>query len=126
MPTSTSRSTETSSPTRRVLEELGFRHDESVEPGLPARLVVRDDGGRQVDLHPLKFDDSGDGWQQLSGDGDDWGRYPTAGLAAWGSIDGRRVRCLSAELQVRFHQGYETTAKDEHDLELLRGLIADG
>lgn len=106
---------------QRALEELGFRHDRDVHPGLPARLVVRDAGRRQVDLHPLEFDDSGDGWQQLS-DGDEWGCYPAEGLAGWGSVGGRRVRCLTAALQVRFHQGYELTAKDEHDLELLRSL----
>lgn len=105
---------------RRVLEEHGFRHDESIEPGLPARLVVRDEQGLQVDLHPLRFDESGDGWQQLSDD--DWGRYPADGLTARGSIGGRTVRCLTAELQVRFHQGYDLTSKDEHDLELLEPL----
>lgn len=107
---------------RRVLEERGFRHDSSVAPGLPARLVVRDEQGLQVDVHPLKFDEAGDGWQQLSEHADEWGRYPADGLSAWGSIGGRRVRCLSAELQVRFHEGYELTPKDEHDLELLRRL----
>ena len=108
---------------QRVLEGMGFRHDRGVEPGLPARLVVRDEAGRQVDLHPLRFDDAGDGWQQLSDEGDDWGRYPAEGLAASGSIGGRRVQCLSAELQVLFHQGYETTAKDDHDLALLREIV---
>lgn len=111
---------------RRILEERGFRHDRDAEPGLPARLVMHDDAGRQVDLHPLKFDDDGDGWQQLSGAEDDWGRYPATGLAAFGSIGGRTVRCLSAELQIRFHQGYEPTAKDEHDLRLLAQLTSRG
>lgn len=106
----------------RALESAGFRHDAAVEPGLPARLVMRDERGRQVDVHPLRFDASGDGWQQLSEDGSRWGRYPAGGLAGWGSVAGRRVRCLTAELQVRFHQGYELTDKDRHDLELLRSL----
>lgn len=106
----------------RVLQELGWRHDATVEPGLPARLVVRDQRGRQVDLHPLKFDDAGNGWQQLSDGGEDWGRYPAEGLAGWGSIGGRKVRCLTAALQIRFRQGYELSAKDEHDLELLREM----
>ena len=109
---------------RFVFEELGFRHDPGVEPGLPARLVLRDAAGRQVDVHPLRFDDNGDGWQQLSDTGDDWGCYPADGLSAWGSIGGRRVRCLTAELQLRFHEGYELTSKDEHDLKLLREMSA--
>jgi lincosamide nucleotidyltransferase A/C/D/E len=108
-----------------VLEGLGFHHDDAAEPGLPARLVLRDGRGRQVDVHPLRFDESGDGWQQLS-HGDDWGRYPASGLGAWGTIGGRRVRCLGAELQALFHEGYEKTEKDEHDLRLLREVIARG
>ncbi len=111
---------------RRILEERGFRHDRDAEPGLPARLVLLDGAGRQVDLHPLRFDEDGDGWQQLAKAKDESGRYPAAGLAALGSIGGRTVRCLSAELQVRFHQGYEPTAKDEHDLRLLAQLTSRG
>ena len=105
-----------------ILEGLGLRVDEAAEPGLPARLVMVD-GTRQVDLHPLKLDGGGDGWQQLSESGDDWGRYAADGLAGEGSIGGRPVRCLTAELQLRFHEGYELSTKDEHDIEILRGLL---
>jgi hypothetical protein len=41
------------------------------------------------------------------------------GLASTGSIDGRPVRCLSEELQLRFRQGYEWSDRDEHDIRLL-------
>ena len=54
---------------RRALEKRGFLHDGSREPGLPARLVMRDGRGREVDLHPLAFDAAGDGWQQLAASG---------------------------------------------------------
>jgi lincosamide nucleotidyltransferase A/C/D/E len=104
---------------RQALEEQGFQHDESSDPGLPARLVLRDDRGRQVDLHPLVFDERGDGWQQLSATGRAWGRYPGDDLDAIGIIGGQRVRCLSAQLQARFRMGYELTECDEHDLHLL-------
>ena len=107
---------------RSILEGLGLHVDEAAEPGLPARLVMVD-GTRQVDLHPLKFG-GGDGWQQLSESGDDWGRYPAEGLAGEGSIGGRPVRCLTAELQLRFHEGYELSTKDEHDIEILRGILS--
>ena len=60
----------------RTLGQLGFIPDSAATPGLPARLVMRDAAGRQVDLHPLVFDRTGDGWQQLSDDGTAWGRYP--------------------------------------------------
>jgi lincosamide nucleotidyltransferase A/C/D/E len=104
---------------RRALEEQGFKHDTTIEPGLPARLVLRDEQGRQVDFHPLLFDQRGDGWQQLSESGKAWGRYPADDLDASGVIAGREVRCLSPQLQLRFRMGYEWSERDEHDVRLL-------
>jgi lincosamide nucleotidyltransferase A/C/D/E len=104
---------------QEALEGLGFRHAADAEPGLPARLVMMDTRARKVDLHPLKFDEAGDGWQQLTPDGDAWGRYPARDLGGVGTIGGREVRCLSPELQVRFHVGYDLREQDEHDVRLL-------
>ena len=109
-----------------VLGRLGFARDATAEPGLPARLVLRDVRGRQVDLHPLVFDEEGNGWQQLSQSGRAWGLYPAEHLRATGRIGGRRVRCLSAELQLRFHLGHEWSERDEHDLALLAGRLGAG
>jgi lincosamide nucleotidyltransferase A/C/D/E len=105
---------------RAALAALGYAQDPSVKPGLPARLVLRAADGRQVDLHPLVWDESGDGWQEL-GDGT-WGRYPAAGLTGEGVIAGRRVRCTTAELQRVHHEGYEPTETDRHDLRLLETI----
>jgi lincosamide nucleotidyltransferase A/C/D/E len=104
---------------RRRLEEHGFQHDSSRRPGLPARLVMQDGRGREVDLHPLTFDAAGDGWQQLSASGMAWGRYPADDLRATGAIGGRPVRCLSPELQLRFRLGFEWSDRDVHDIRLL-------
>ncbi len=103
----------------QTLAEIGFRHEPLIEPGLPARLVLRDGAGRQIDIHPLVFDDEGNGWQRLSATGRAWDRYPAEHLQATGVIAGRRVRCLSPELQVRFRLGYEWSSRDEHDIVLL-------
>ena len=103
-----------------ALAPLGYAHDGSVEPGLPARLVVRAPGGRQVDFHPVVFMPSGDGLQEL-GDGT-WALYPAEGLAGEGEIGGRPVRCITAELQLRHHEGYERTEIDRHDVALLARL----
>jgi lincosamide nucleotidyltransferase A/C/D/E len=86
---------------------------------------LRDEGGRQVDLHPLVFDVAGEGWQQLSERGRAWGRYPAAHLQAVGTIGGRSVRCLSPELQVRFRLAHEWTERDERDLKLLVARFGD-
>jgi len=99
---------------RTALAARGFAHDASAWPGLPARLVLRDPDGRQVDIHPIVRDSAGNGWQQL--DDGTWGRYDADGLGAWGEIAGRRVPCISAALQLRHHGGYEWTQTDRADM----------
>src|SRR5688500_6317541 len=53
---------------RAALAPLGYDHDESAEPGLPARLVLRERSGREIDVHPIVLDDCGNGWQPLDRD----------------------------------------------------------
>jgi lincosamide nucleotidyltransferase A/C/D/E len=106
-----------------TLAPLGFAHDAAAEPGLPARVVLRSPDGRQVDLHPVVFDETGDGWQELGGG--EWGRYPAAGLDGWGELGGRRVRCVTAELQLAHHRGYEPDEADDHDVALLETLVSE-
>jgi lincosamide nucleotidyltransferase A/C/D/E len=67
----------------------------------PARFVLRDDSGRQVDFHPVTFDELGDAWQDLVDGGRS--RYPAEGLRGRGRIGRREVRCLTPELQVGHH-----------------------
>ena len=100
-----------------ALEPLGFEHAADIEPGLPARFALRDPGDRRVDFHRVVFDESGNGWQELP-DGS-WGPYPVEGLRGVGSIAERRVRCLTPELQLRHHLGYEPGANDHHDMRRL-------
>ena len=102
-----------------VLRDLGYREDKDAVPGLPARLVMKDESGRQVDLHPLAFDREGNGWQQLSSTGRAWGQYPASELHETGTVAGKSVRCTSAWLQHRFRMGYEWSERDEHFIRLL-------
>ncbi len=99
------------------LEPLGLVHDTWVEPGLPARVVLRTDRGHQVDLHPVLVDELGNGWQPLGAGA--WTEYPAEGLTGLGSIGGRQVRCLTPELQRRHHLGYPPDEDDCHDLRIL-------
>lgn len=108
---------------QKVLVGLGFHCDPNIRPGMPARAVMIDAGGRQVDLHPLLFDANGNGWQRLSEIDDSWGLYPAEDLKSRGVIAGVEISCLSPRLQVRFHQGYEQSERDKHDLELLEDLM---
>ena len=81
--------------------------------------MLRAADGRGVDLHPLIFDEEGNGWQELREGA--WGLYPREGLLGAGSVAGQPVRCCSADLQLRHHLGYPLDATDRHDLGVLPG-----
>ena len=100
-----------------VLASLAYRHDSSAGPGVPARIVMRDPADREVDLHLVVIDARGNGWQEL--DEGAWGAYPAEGLAGRGTIGGREVLCITAELQLRHHLGYAWSDSDVHDMRLL-------
>ena len=102
---------------QQTLAAAGFSHDPTAVPGLPARLVLVDGDGHQVDLHPVIFDRHGNGWQDLGADA--WGDYPAEGLTATGVIAGRSVRCKTPTLEVRHRLGYPLSPTDRHDLALL-------
>jgi lincosamide nucleotidyltransferase A/C/D/E len=86
----------------------------------PVRVELVEPGGGRVDLHPVAFE-HGDG-RQAGLDGA-WFDYPRADLTT-GTIDGRRVPCISVRLQLRFHEGYEPREVDVLDLRLLHELTA--
>ena len=84
----------------------------------PVRVEVASPEG-WIDLHPVRFDEAGDGVQAgLDGETYD---YPRRHLTT-GTLGGREVRCVSAEWQVRVHHGYDPRPQDLHDLEVLAGL----
>jgi lincosamide nucleotidyltransferase A/C/D/E len=87
----------------------------------PARFVLRDASGRQIDFHPVRFDESGDGWQQLE-DGT-FGRYPACDLRGSGRIGGRAVRCITPRLQLAHHH-YAVGGPDDIDWDDVRVLCA--
>jgi lincosamide nucleotidyltransferase A/C/D/E len=97
-----------------VLRRNGFQMTTDERP---ARFVLQDQIGRQIDFHPVVFDAVGNGVQ--SGGGGFTYRYPSTGFDR-GTIGGKEVDCLSAELLVQFHLGYTATEKDIADMELLR------
>ncbi len=98
----------------KLLFEVGYliRSDE-----MPARLELVKTGDARIDLHPLHFNERGDGIQKLR-DGS-VGIYTAEGLAGMGSINGKTVKCLSASIQLEFHCGYQPDDNDRHDVALL-------
>jgi lincosamide nucleotidyltransferase A/C/D/E len=102
----------------RIIELLGELGYELVDGAPPVSYVLVDDIGRQVDVHPVTFDSDGGGVYRMR-DGGSW-VYPAAGFRGTGSVDGRAVRCLTPEVQVLVHAGYELAEKDYRELYLLR------
>lgn len=87
--------------------------------GRPTRVELRTPSGACVDLHPLHFDATG-GARQIAPDGSDW--VFESSWFTWGSLEGRRVPCFTAEAQRHFHRGYEAREVDRVDLAVLDRL----
>jgi lincosamide nucleotidyltransferase A/C/D/E len=114
----------------RLLHEDGFRlayrWEENVDlPGdltgdvQPTAYVLQHDDGRELDVHVLG--DDTDPMTVL------WGHrlelVPGA-LDGVGTIGGATVSCLSAEMQVAAHQGYEVPEAQRNDLARVQRLLA--
>jgi lincosamide nucleotidyltransferase A/C/D/E len=97
-----------------VLYDHGFRLSRGVQGG----FILRDERGRVVDVHPVQFDDRGNGHFE-SEDRGPFG-HPAAAFAAAANIAGCRVACLSAEAQMSNHAwGYTPGDTDFRDMRLL-------
>jgi len=100
-----------------IKQELGKRGFEVTEDELPTRLAMKDTKGRSIDFHTVTFDEGGGGIQKLL---DGWSyRYPPEGFMGTGEVGGRRVKCLTAEVQAQCHYGYQPDDKDRHDMKVL-------
>ncbi|MFG2056438.1 GNAT family N-acetyltransferase [Micromonospora sp. NPDC048930] len=102
----------------RTLAQLGYVVETDWRP---VRVEVVADGRGRVDLHPLRFDEAGDG-HQAGLDGTSL-RWPRESFTT-GTIAGRPVDCISVDQQLLFHSGYEPRDVDREDLALLRRLAA--
>lgn len=102
-----------------ALVEPGFQIDPE-EDLRPVRFVIRDREGHKVDLHPVVFDEYGNGLQ-ANFEGLPSFAYPASELGS-GWIGGREVACIGPELQMRFHEGYERKENDEADVAVLESL----
>ncbi|MFI6297171.1 nucleotidyltransferase domain-containing protein [Nonomuraea sp. NPDC050790] len=101
-----------------TLAGLGYRELPGIVPGRPARFVMRDTAGHEIDLHPLTFQPDGSALQPADDQGGTFA-YP-ADCFVEGAVHGARVPCLSAAQQELFHSGYEPRERDLLDLAALR------
>ena len=93
-----------------VLRALGLR---DIVDERPARVVVSG-GRRAVDLHPVVW--AADGTGRQTGLNGEIFEYPPGSTDGSGVIERRRVRCLTPELLIRFHDGYEPRDIDRLDM----------
>jgi lincosamide nucleotidyltransferase A/C/D/E len=102
----------------RMREILGADGFALVEGAPDSNFVLRDARRCEVDVHPVRFDDDGDGIYRMA-DGHDW-VFPANGFTGTGHVGRRQVRCLTADVQMLCHStGYEPGATDVHDMRLL-------
>ena len=84
---------------------------------IPTAFVLHDGEGREVDAHAMVLDEQGNGIPAWTREGLVLGRDDLGGE---GMIAGVPVRCLSAEMQVRAHTGYDLPPYQVQDMELLQ------
>jgi lincosamide nucleotidyltransferase A/C/D/E len=84
----------------------------------PSSFVLRDNAGRKIDCHPLRFDGCGDGWQVNATGGAPY-HWPNEGLQARGRIGGLEVPCITPELQVAWHAHTDFDDVDWQDIQHL-------
>ena len=95
-------------------ENLGTVDSHGLE--VATAFVLHDAEGRELDVHAMRLDDRGDGIPAWKAEGFVLRRQDLGGE---GMIGGLAVPCLTAEMQMRCHTGYELPAVQLRDLELL-------
>lgn len=104
---------------RDALGRDGFAE---VPGGRDSNFVLRDALGREIDIHAMRLDGAGDGIYPMAS-GEDW-VFPGSGFVGRGSIEGRVVHCLTAEVQMLCHaHGYVPGETDLHDMRLLNSRL---
>jgi lincosamide nucleotidyltransferase A/C/D/E len=100
---------------REILGAEGFVLVEGVPD---SNFVLRDGAGREIDVHPVRFDEDGNGHYRMA-DGNDW-VFPASGFSGVGRVGSRTVQCLTADVQMLCHAtGYVPGHTDVHDMRLL-------
>jgi lincosamide nucleotidyltransferase A/C/D/E len=84
---------------------------------IPTAFVLQDAEGREIDVHAMRLDDQGQGIPAWADD--EALVFTKKTLAGEGVIDGLAVRCLSPEMQMLCHTGYDLPNEQVRDLKLL-------
>ena len=92
---------------RQLLEARGYE-DVPRDDTRDCNFVLGDEQGHEVDIHSYTFDAEGNHIFGLA--------YPADSLTGMGSVNGRTVKCISAEWMVKFHTGYVLDEDDFRDV----------
>mgnify|MGYP000983253583 CR=1 FL=1 len=103
---------------RHFLAERGYRQTPLKEAS-NWNFVLEDEDGRKIDVHVVVLDEQGGVWS----DAIDGIAYPAGSLTGEGIIAGTTVRCISAEVQLRFKTSYPPRTIDLQDVAILCGLL---
>jgi lincosamide nucleotidyltransferase A/C/D/E len=95
---------------RTLLEARGYR-DMPSEDTTDWNFVLGDGHGHQVDVHSFTLDAEGGCVYGIE--------YPADSLGGIGSVNGRAVKCITAEHVARFRTGFELRETDIHDVQAL-------
>ena len=91
---------------------------------VPTAFFLQDAAGREVDVHAMRLDERGNGIPAWA---NDVGLvFKAVDLAGEGVIDGVAVRCLSPEMQMVCHTGYDLPDAQLRDVALLRERFGVG
>jgi lincosamide nucleotidyltransferase A/C/D/E len=99
----------------QFLATRGYRRTKR-EIEKPFNFVLADPDGREIDVHVISIDESGNG---IYGPPERGIMYPADSLTGIGTIDGYAVRCIAPQWMIKFHSGYELTEKDYKDVSAL-------
>ena len=95
---------------RALLGAMGFQ-EAPREDSWECNFVLKDERGRQIDVHSYTHDPTGKHVYGVA--------YPLDSLRGRGSIRGYPVKCIAPEWLVKFHTGYKPDEDDYHDVKLL-------
>ncbi len=99
-------------PAVEALAEVGFQVKE--HEGITS-VRLEDSYERVIDLRPVAKDDAGNAWMVTRDPAEAEPDFPSESFT-YGWVAGRQVPCLSPDVQVELHRGYEAPDHDREDV----------
>lgn len=108
-----------------MLAERGFllayewEENLTLDDGRPTAFVLRDDDGREIDIHVARINDDGSGTPLWDGDQ----QLTPEALSGSGTIDGLDVQCYSPHMQLTAHSSYQLPTHQIADIQAIRNTF---